>query len=106
MHELKSKKLYAYVDESGQDLKIKNRLDGKTALGMEPRGIEPLYPSVNHGFLTVRWPLELHRNTISQNKQKENPKPKASDFQDSIESVVDAISITKRRILSSEVIHS
>lgn len=24
---------------------------------VEPRGIEPLYPSVDSGFLTVRWPL-------------------------------------------------
>ena len=28
---------------------------------VEPRGIEPLYPSVKRGFLTVRWPLKLHK---------------------------------------------
>ena len=27
---------------------------------VEPRGIEPLYPSANHGCPTVRWPLKLH----------------------------------------------
>jgi hypothetical protein len=60
---------------------------------VEPRGIEPLYPSVNHGILTVRWPLKLHGNIIAKNKQKENPKRKVSDFRDSTESVVDIISI-------------
>jgi hypothetical protein len=38
-------------------LKNKNRLLEKTIFGVEPRGIEPLYPSVDHGILTLRWPL-------------------------------------------------
>ncbi|MFA4831203.1 MAG: hypothetical protein WC618_03460, partial [Patescibacteria group bacterium] len=49
--------------------KTKNRPVGRF-LVVEPRGIEPLYPSVDHGFLTVRWPLKLHENIITFLKQK------------------------------------
>ena len=43
---------------------------------VEPRGIEPLYPSVDHGFLTVRWPLELHEKNYNINFAKtKSPEP-------------------------------
>jgi hypothetical protein len=66
---------------------------------VEPRGIEPLYPSVKHGFLTVRWPLELHGSRVAFFEKKERPR-KFSDFQGRIKSVLDKGSIAHLSILS------
>ena len=47
----------------------------RSFLSVEPRGIGPLYTSVNHGFLTLRWPLNAPRAVIlSKIGQKEKPR--------------------------------
>ena len=56
------------------------------SFGVEPRGIEPLYPNDNCGFLTLRWPrIWLHEH---KNITNENPSRKARIFGDSIESAI------------------
>ncbi|OGM99577.1 MAG: hypothetical protein A3B91_03475 [Candidatus Yanofskybacteria bacterium RIFCSPHIGHO2_02_FULL_41_29] len=47
----------------------------RSFLSVEPRGIGPLYPSVNHGFLTLRWPLNAPRAVmLSKIDLKEKPR--------------------------------
>ena len=40
---------------------------------MEPRGIGPLYPSVDHGLLTRGGPLDSTKTAYDKIEQKERP---------------------------------
>ncbi len=62
-------------------------------MGVEPRGIEPPYPSANHGILTVRWPQGLHGEDCSSLENKKKIRDFSRTFEDSIESVVSYLNI-------------
>ena len=61
---------------------------------VEPRGIEPLDPSANHGCLTVRWPLKLHEEIIALFIKKERPRDDSRTLGILIGSVVSVITIS------------
>ena len=68
---------------------------------VEPRGIEPLYPSVDHELLTMRWPLAPQRNNnINLPKQKARFPRGFRTFRIHIEFVIDKIIIPQLYILS------
>jgi len=47
---------------------------------VEPRGIRPLNPSVDHRLPHQRWPLKLHEIRLSQEYIKRKSEKKISDF--------------------------
>ena len=67
--------------------KSKNPLAKSRFFDVEPRGIEPLYPSDNSGLLTRGSPLNSTKLSYQNVYKKERPS-KARTFWDSIESAV------------------
>lgn len=67
---------------------------------VEPRGIGPLYPSDNNGFLTRGSPLNSTKPTYHVWGKKKD-RASARTFRDSIESVVANLSLASLYILSS-----
>ena len=74
-------------------------------LSVEPRGIEPLYPSVKHGILTVRWPLKLHEEYYITFLQKRKTERLSRNFRVLIGSVLDDSSIPNLHGLSRSLVH-
>jgi len=80
---------------------------------VEPRGIEPPDPSVNHEPPHQRWPLGLHASTVTQlhgekikkvfgNDKNRNPRREVSDSQGfNWRPAVDRVSIANHRMMSS-----
>ena len=73
--------------------KSKNPLAKSRFFDVEPRGIEPLYPSTNHEFLTRGGPLDSTKVAYNNSIQKESPGNNARTFGTLIESVVGSLSL-------------
>jgi hypothetical protein len=72
----------------GEACKPKKSIRQDRFFSVEPRGIGPLYPSVDHGFLTRGGPSSSTKISYQCLKIKESPR-KSRTFGATTESVVD-----------------